>query len=77
MNEQERLDKINRDAHIHLQKYLEQLEKEEMSHNELLSVVYAGMIAAGVMGYSPEALSNDAQKAVNKIINLAEEHEDV
>lgn len=77
MNEQEKLNKINRDAHTHLRKYLEQLEKEEMSHDELLSVVYAGMITAGVMGYSFDALVDDAQKAVDKIVKLAQEYEDV
>lgn len=77
MTEQERLDKINQNAGKHLEDYLKQIENEEITSDDLLSIVHGGMIAAGLMGFSPEALVDDARSAINKIIKLAEEHENV
>ena len=67
----ERIKKINENAVKHLEDYLKQLENEEIEPDDLLSVVYAGMIAASLLGYSPQALADDAQKGADQIVQMA------
>lgn len=76
MTEEERLNEINRNSQEHLQRYLEQLDEGDITHDDLLSIVYAGMVTAGVMGYSLESLVEDSRKASDQIIELVKEHED-
>lgn len=63
----ERIEKINTNAVKHLEDYLMQIENEELDPDDLLSVIYAGMIAAKLLGYSPHALADDAEKAATRL----------
>ena len=67
----ERIKNINENAVKHLEDYLKQLENEEIEPDDLLSVVYAGMIAASLLGYSPHALADDAKKGADQIAEMA------
>lgn len=71
----ERIEKINTNAVKHLEDYLKQIENEEINHDDLLAVVYAGMVAAILLGYSPHALADDAEKAATRISDLADAEE--
>lgn len=71
----ERTKKINENAVKHLEYYLKQLQNEEINHDDLLAVVYAGMIAATLLGYSPHDLADDAEKAATRISDLADAEE--
>lgn len=71
----ERIEKININAIKHLEDYLTQIENEEINHDDLLAVIYAGMIAATLLGYSPHALADDAEKAATRISDLADAEE--
>ena len=73
---QERLDKINKRSIEYLGEYLKDIEKFTDSDNdvkesdEMLARVYALLIAAGVMGYDPVSIANDAKESTNKLLSL-------
>jgi len=71
--EQPRLEKINYDIAGHVQDYLEQLANKEINSDDLLSLVYAGLVTSMLLGYSPEELIEDVKNGVNKIKELEEE----
>lgn len=75
MTEEERVKKINFAAAGHLQDWLLQLENKEVAPDDLLASLYGGMIAAILLGYSPESMVEDAKKGAEKITSLEEEQE--
>jgi len=74
--EEERIKKINEAAGKHLQDMLTQFENGELDGDDLLAVTYGYMIAVKLVGYDPAALSVDAEKAAQRIAELAAEDED-
>ncbi len=75
MTEETRIKIINERAAVHLQDWLYQMEKEEVTSDDLLASLYGGMIASILLGYSPENIVEDAKKGAEKIKALAEEQE--
>lgn len=70
-DEEERVKRINEMSAQILQEWLEKLENEpDLEGDKLVATVYGGMIAASLMGYSPQAMVEDANKAVEKIKKL-------
>lgn len=71
MIDEERVKFINEMSAQILEEWLAKLENEpDLEGDKLLATVYGGMIAASLMGYSLEALVNDATRAVERIENL-------
>jgi hypothetical protein len=75
MSEENRIKIINERAAGNLHDWLLQLENEEVTPDDLLAELYGGMIAAILLGYSPESMVEDAKKGAEKIMALAEEQE--
>ena len=73
MTEETRIKIINERAAVHLQDWLYQMEKEEVTSDDLLASLYGGMIASILLGYSPESMLEDARKGAEKIMALEEE----
>lgn len=53
-------------------------DKELLDHyeTEFLGDMYARMIVAAYMGFNPEAMGADATEGKNRLVKLAQEHED-
>ena len=75
ITDEERVEKINRSAAEHLEDIVMQLDNEEITQDDILSLVYAGMIVTKLLGYSPQAFAHDAVLAAEKIQNMIEEEE--
>ena len=75
MSEDERVKQINYNAAGHLQDWLEQLENEEVTTDDLLASIYGGMVAAYLLGYSPDLMVEDAKAGAERLIKLVEETE--
>lgn len=75
ITDEERLVKINQGALEHLEDILMQLENEEITQDDILSLAYAGMIVTKLLGYSPQELAHDAVLAAGKIQKMIEEEE--
>jgi len=56
MTEEERIKVINEKAGEHLKDWLERLENEEVTTDDLLASVYGGMVTAYLLGYSPDSM---------------------
>lgn len=76
MSEENRIKIINERAAAHLEDWLLQLENEEVTPDDLLAALYGGMIAAILLGYSPESMVEDAKKGAEKIMSLEGELDD-
>lgn len=77
MSEDERVNLINTKAGKHLQDWLEQLENEEVTTDDLLASLYGGMVSAYLLGYDPEVMVLDAKAGAEKLIGLLEETESI
>jgi hypothetical protein len=75
MNETHRVSKINVSSVKALGDLLESMENESLDEDQFLAETYARLIAAKLLGYSPEALVADAQSAAQRLLDLTEEHE--
>lgn len=71
--DQKRVEKINHNMAVYVQDYLEQLSKEEIDSDDLLSLVYAGLITSILLGYSPEELIEDAKAGVQRLKDMSDE----
>lgn len=69
----ERVKKINEKSAMYVQDLLEQLEKEEVDPDDLLAITYGSLVTAILLGYSPEALLNDAKVAADNLSKIIEE----
>jgi len=74
--EQPRLEKINYSVAGHVQDYLEQLANEEIDSDDLLSLVYAGLVTSMMLGYNPEELIEDVKMSVQRIKDISGEDND-
>jgi hypothetical protein len=72
MDEQARVDSINKKASLILEEVLEQLDNETLSADDFLAETYARLVAACALGYSPEVLIENAQRAVDRLNLLVE-----
>ena len=66
-DEEQRVNDINARAVDHLEDWIRQLDDGEVQPDDLLVVTYASLIAAILLGYSPEALLEDAKRAADNI----------
>lgn len=73
MDEDERVKNINMDAAAILRGWIEGIDDGLFTTDDLLAEVYGGLIAAIALGYDPTVLVDDATKAANKLIEMAEE----
>lgn len=73
MTEDERVKQINYNAAGHLKNWLNQLENEEVTEDDLLASLYGGMVAAYILGYSPDKMVDDAKAGAEKLTKLVEE----
>lgn len=71
--DQKRVEKINHNMAAYVQDYLEQLSNEEIDSDDLLSLVYAGLITSILLGYSPEELIEDAKAGVQRLKDMSDE----
>lgn len=76
MTEDERVKQINYDSAGHLRDWLEQLENETVTTDDLLAALYGSMVAAYLLGYSPDAMVTDAKAGAEKLMKLLEETEE-
>jgi hypothetical protein len=76
MTEEERIKLVNEKAAAHLEDWLKQLENEEVTEDDLLASLYGGMVAAYLLGYSPDLMIEDAKAGTERIIKLLEETEE-
>jgi hypothetical protein len=72
MDEQARIVAINKKSAIILEDILKQLETETLSGDDFLAETYARIIVAFALGYDPEALIEDAQRAVERLNEVVE-----
>lgn len=76
MTEEERLKYINERAAAHIQDWLGQLEKEEVTEDQLLASLYGAMVVAYVFGYYPHEMATHARDAADRLITLVKETEE-
>lgn len=76
MTEDERIKKINYDSAGHLQNWLEQLDNETVTTDDLLASLYGAMVTAYVLGYSPDKMIDDAKEGAERLMKLLEETEE-
>lgn len=75
MTEDKRVKKINDQAGVHMQDWLGKIETGEVTEDDLLASVYGGLVTAYLLGYSPEALVNDAKAGGDRLLKMFEETE--
>ena len=75
MTEEERINKINKAAKKHLEDVLMQIESGELDGDDLIAVLYGYLVAAALMGYSPESLIKDVIATATKLMECVEETE--
>jgi hypothetical protein len=75
MTEEERLEQINKNAASYLEDWLVQLENGEVTANDLLSSLYAGMVTAYLYGYNPDVMTVDAKAAAARLLAMVENEE--
>jgi len=76
MTEEQRVSIINANAGKVLEGLLEALENKTLDEDEFLAETYARLVAASILGFSPSALSEDAQAAAGRLIALTEDTTD-
>jgi hypothetical protein len=67
MNEDERVQKINTKAGMHMHNWLQKLDDGEVEQDDMLALLYALMVTSLILGYSPEAMMKDAKSAAEKL----------
>lgn len=73
MKDENRVNKINEMSAEILQEWLEKIENEpEFEADKLFATIYGSMIAASLMGYSPDALVDDVKRAVEGIKDMTD-----
>lgn len=72
MTDEERLEKINTKAVSKFHDFLLQLENDEISEEDMVSIAYAAMLVVYVLGFSPEDMAADATRDVQRLLNLIE-----
>ena len=72
MEEQARVESINKKVALILEEVLEQLDNETLSADDFLAETYARLVAACALGYSPGVLIENAQRAVDRLNLLVE-----
>jgi hypothetical protein len=75
MSDEDRITKINTRAGVYMQDWLYKIETEEVTEDDLLASVYGGLVTAYLLGYSPEALVNDAKAGGDRLLKMFEETE--
>lgn len=69
MNETERINNINANSVGHLEDFLKQLENEEMTEDQMLSIAYAAMVTVSILGFSAEEIAKSAVAAADKLMD--------
>jgi hypothetical protein len=72
MDEQARVESINKKVALILEEVLERLEDETLSADDFLAETYARLVAAYALGYSPGVLIENAQRAVERLNDVVE-----
>jgi hypothetical protein len=72
MTEEEKLEQINKKAGDFLDDWLMQLENGEVTTNDLVSSLYAGMVTAYLYGYNPDAMAAAAKTAASRLLAMVE-----
>lgn len=75
MTEEERLKYIAEKAKLHLEDYLGQLERDEITELDLLANLYGAMVAASLLSYNLNLLATEASNAAAKILAIHNEQE--
>lgn len=74
-DQDERVKNINAAAVKYVEDWLMRLDEGKMEPDDLLASTYAGLIVAAIIGYSPQALVDDAVKAATKLLNQIPEED--
>lgn len=69
MTEDKRNASINTNAVEHLKDWLKQLENEEVTEDDLLASVYAGMVASYLLGFDPVIMLEDAKAGASRLVD--------
>jgi len=75
MTEEERIQKINTKAAVCLEEWMQKIEDEEVTEDDLLASVYGQMVAAYLLGYNLEAMLKDAKAGGDRLLEVFEESE--
>ena len=67
MTEDDRVKFINEASAARLKDWLQQLENDEVTEDDLLASLYGGMIAAYILGFDPAAMLKDAKAGADKL----------
>lgn len=76
MTEEDRVKFINEASAAHLEDWLQQLENDEVTEDDLLASLYGSMVAAYLLGYNLENMYADAKAGGERLMKAFEEHED-
>jgi hypothetical protein len=74
--EEQRVKIINANSAKVLESLLEAFENKTLDEDEFLAETYARLVTASILGFSPSALSEDAEAAADRLLALTEEATD-
>jgi hypothetical protein len=76
MTEEEKVEAINKNAAVVLERFLREVEEKILDEIAFLSETYARLIILSILGYSPSNMANDAEEAADKLFKMVEEDEE-
>lgn len=76
MEEDERVKLINEKSAAHLEVWLQQLEDEDVTEDDLIASVYGGMVTAHLLGYNLEKMISDAKIGGDRLLEEFEKSQE-
>ena len=76
MTEDEKVEAINKNAAVVLESLLKECEEKTLNEIDFLSDIYARLIVASIIGFSPLSLAETAEEAADKLFKMIEEDEE-
>jgi hypothetical protein len=76
MTEEEKVETINKNAAVVLERFLKEIEEKTLDEIEFISETYARLIVASILGFSPSNLADDAEEAADKLFKMVEEEDE-
>ena len=76
MTEEEKVEVINKNATVVLEKLLKEIEEKTLDEIDFISDIYARLIVASILGFSPSNLADDAEEAADNLFKMVEEEDE-
>jgi hypothetical protein len=76
MTEEEKVETINKNAAVVLERFLREIEEKTLDENDFISETYARLIVASILGFSPSNLADDAEEAADNLFKMVEEEDE-